>query len=140
MADGRVPDPPLDRNGRDGARTPMQWEPTGSGGFTEGTPWLEPADPLVRNVADQEADRDSVLWLYRDLIALRRALGADLEFLDTADTVLAYRRGDAVVALNLGDLPAPAPRHCEILLPSSQNPAGDSSVLAPHAGWVARAR
>ncbi|MEA2373195.1 MAG: alpha-glucosidase [Solirubrobacteraceae bacterium] len=139
MADGPVGDPPLDRFGRDGARTPMQWEPTAGGGFTTGTPWLGLADPHDRNVADQEADGDSVLRLYRDLIALRRELPADLRFLETADTVLAYRRGDLVVALNLGDSPAPSPPHGEVLLWSDRRPVDEGSVLLPHTGWVARA-
>ncbi|MEA2297250.1 MAG: alpha-glucosidase, partial [Solirubrobacteraceae bacterium] len=118
MADGPIPDPPLDRFGRDGARTPMQWEPGPGGGFTTGTPWLAPADPGERNVADQERDRGSVLWLYRDLIALRPQLGPGLRFLDGAETVLAYRRGEVMVALNLGDAPVRAPAHGEILLAS----------------------
>jgi alpha-glucosidase len=140
MADGTGPVPPLDRDGRDGARTPMQWEPSPSGGFTTATPWLPPADPFVRNVADQERYRDSVLWLYRDLIALRPALGPDLRFLDAHPTVLAYRRGDYVVALNFGGEPAPAPPHGELIL-SSAGPGRPPHrpVLAPHAGWVARA-
>jgi len=141
MADGRVADPPLDRFGRDGARTPMQWEPTPGGGFTEGTPWLALGDPGERNVADQESDRGSVLWLYRDLIALRRALAPELEFLETAETVIAYRRGDLLIALNLGDSPAPSPPHGEILLATRRQPAGgDAWILPPHAGCVARAK
>ncbi len=141
MADGALGDPPLDRFGRDGARTPMQWEPTTpGGGFTDGTPWLALADPRERNVADQEADRDSVLWLYRDLIALRRDLEPGLRFIDSAEAVLAYRRGDVVVALNLGAAPAPSPGHGEILLSTGRLGADDSSMLAPHTGWVARAK
>ncbi len=137
MADGPGPDPPLDRNGRDGARTPMQWEPSPSGGFTAGTAWLPPADPTERNVSDQERDPRSMLWLYRDLIALRRELGPELRFLGTAESVLAYQRGELLVALNFGDAPAPAPPRGEILLASGPgNP--DPSALAPHTGWVAR--
>ena len=37
------------------------------------TPWLPiGADVAKRNVATQREDRDSLLWLYRDLLALRR--------------------------------------------------------------------
>ncbi len=140
MADGPVGDPPLDRFGRDGARTPMQWEPTPNGGFTDGKPWLGLADPRERNVVDQEADTGSVLWLYRDLIALRRELAPGLEFLETPETVLAYRRGDVLVALNLGDSPAASPPHGELLLATDRHPGGDGSALAPHSGWVARAK
>jgi alpha-glucosidase len=139
MADGPAPDPPLDRAGRDGARTPMQWEPTPGGGFTAGTPWLPPADPLERNVADQERDPGSVLHLYRDLIARRRELGPELRFLEAGETVLAYARGDHVVALNLGPEPAPAPAHGEIVLATEPGGPPDPAALPAHAGWVARA-
>ena len=50
----------------------MQWEPTADGGFTTGTPWLPVVDPAERNVADQRDDPDSLLSLYRRLIAARR--------------------------------------------------------------------
>jgi glycosidase len=139
MADGPAPDPPLDRHGRDGARTPMQWEPEPAGGFTDGDPWLPLADPRRRNVADQERDPDSVLWLYRDLIALRGELGPGLRFLEADADVLAYERGELVVALNLGSRRAPAPAHGEILRRSGPRGAcDDPSFLEPRAGWVAR--
>ena len=51
-----LPDPPFDRAGRDGCRTPMQWDASPLGGFTIGTPWLPLVDPQTRNVADQSAD------------------------------------------------------------------------------------
>jgi alpha-glucosidase len=77
MADGPGATPPIDRAGRDGARHPMQWDRSASGGFTTGTPWLPAVDPEERNVADQRDDPDSVLNLYRDLIARRRRHGLD---------------------------------------------------------------
>ena len=87
---------------------------TANGGFTTGTPWLPVIDPAADNVADQERDPGSMLHLYRDLIALRRDTAAGTtELLDVdaaAPDVLAFTRGDThVVALNLGDEPAPAP-------------------------------
>jgi alpha-glucosidase len=116
----------------------MQWEPEDAGGFTAGTPWLPLADPHQRNVADQARDPASILSLYRDLISLRRGLGPGLRFLETAPSVLAYERGDAIVALNLGDDPAPAPAHGEILRATHAGAAGDPAVIPPHAGWIAR--
>jgi alpha-glucosidase len=68
-----LPDPPFDRAGRDGYRTPMQWAASPTGGFTDGTPWLPAIDPAARNVADQRDDPESLLSLYRRLIAARRA-------------------------------------------------------------------
>src|SRR3954463_15755136 len=72
MADGPGADPPYDRAGRDGARHPMQWDPTENGGFTTGRPWLPAVDPAERNVEAQRDDPGSLLTLYRDLVALRR--------------------------------------------------------------------
>ncbi len=137
MPDGPVPDPPRDRFGRDGARTPMQWDATAGGGFSAGEPWLEPGDVSACNVADQEGDRGSVLWLYRDLIALRRKLAPGLRFVDSDDAVLAFRRGELLVALNLGDAPAPAPAHGEVLLGTAPG-VGVGPRLDPWTGWVAK--
>lgn len=72
MRDGPGHDPPFDRAGRDAHRHPMQWDGTPNGGFTTGTPWLRLVDPAERNVADQRADPDALLALYRDLLAWRR--------------------------------------------------------------------
>ncbi len=60
-------------NGRDNARTPMQWSGAAHGGFTAGTPWIE-ANPNHEaiNVAADRADPDGVFEHYRRLIALRR--------------------------------------------------------------------
>nr|MDQ5807989.1 alpha-amylase [Actinomycetota bacterium] len=60
-------------------------------------------------VAEQERDPGSLLHLYRDLIALRRTLGDGMELLDAPDGVLAYRRGEHVVALNLSPGESAAP-------------------------------
>ena len=59
--------------GRDNARTPMQWDASPNGGFTDGTPWIM-VNPNVReiNVAAAIRDPDSVLHYYRALLALRR--------------------------------------------------------------------
>jgi alpha-glucosidase len=100
MADGPGADPPIDRAGRDGARHPMQWSP--DGGFSDGTPWLPLVDPQSRNVADQREDPDSLLTLYRELIALRPQLGPGFELLPRQDEhVLAYRRGRHTVTIDL---------------------------------------
>jgi alpha-glucosidase len=98
--------------GRDGERTPMQWEPRPGAGFTRGEPWLPIApDADRRNVALQRDDPTSLLHLYRDLLALRRSTPAlhrgDYRSLDGPDDVFAYERraGDsrALVALNFSD-------------------------------------
>ncbi len=102
--------------GRDPERTPMQWDGTPNAGFTtpEARPWLPlAADYATRNVAAQENDPASMLSLYRQLTALRRAEPAlnrgGIELIDTGiANVLAYRRTWAgsdgfLVVLNLGE-------------------------------------
>jgi len=71
-----LPRPPFDRAGRDGCRTPMQWDATPTGGFTSGRPWLPLVDPAARNVEAQRGDPDSLLSLYRRLIAARTEVPA----------------------------------------------------------------
>ena len=105
--------------GRDGERTPMQWDATTNAGFNTGAkPWLPVApDYRTRNVAAQSADPRSVLNFYRSLIALRRthpAMAGDWRAVDTDDRqVLAYQRSGGgktvLVLLNLDSRPADVP-------------------------------
>ncbi len=64
--------------GRDGCRTPMQWSPEPTAGFTSSAdPWLPVADDYAaRNVESQLRDPDSHLNLYRRLLSLRRESAA----------------------------------------------------------------
>jgi alpha-glucosidase len=58
--------------GRDPERSPMQWDSTHHAGFSTATPWLPLASDFNRfNVATETEEADSVLNLYRRLIALR---------------------------------------------------------------------
>jgi oligo-1,6-glucosidase len=59
--------------GRDNARTPMQWDSSEHGGFTEGTPWIK-VNPNYKNINAAQAlkDPDSVFHYYRKLIELRK--------------------------------------------------------------------
>jgi alpha-glucosidase len=60
--------------GRDGSRTPMQWDATRFAGFSEVEPWLPLAeDFLQHNTMTEHSDPTSILHLYRRLIALRRS-------------------------------------------------------------------
>jgi alpha-glucosidase len=102
---------------RDPERTPMHWSGGPGAGFTTGEAWLPlAADFASRNVEAQRADPSSILCLYRDLLALRRATPA-LErgawrALDAPDGVLAYERREgpsrALVALNFASEPRAA--------------------------------
>jgi len=59
--------------GRDKARTPMQWTAGRNGGFTEGNPWLPlNTDFHLSNVNSQWYNPNSILWIYRSLIRLRK--------------------------------------------------------------------
>jgi alpha-glucosidase len=99
-----------ENRGRDGARTPMPWSAEPGAGFTspEVRPWLPFGDHAGANVADQRADRGSMLNLCRDLIRFRRG-SSDLRrgrytSLAAPEGVWAWRRGErTVVALNLSD-------------------------------------
>ncbi|HWC26340.1 MAG TPA: alpha-amylase family glycosyl hydrolase [Solirubrobacteraceae bacterium] len=145
MADGPGGDPPHDRAGRDRHRHPMRWDDDAPyGGFTipAATPWLPPITAAGGGVVQQRQDPDSVLSLYRDLIAARRALGPGLAFVDDVeDGVLAYRRGERhVVVLNMSDAPRTAPRAGAIVRAThaKRHPAGAPAAgeLLPGEGFL----
>ncbi len=97
--------------GRDGCRTPMQWDDTAYAGFSVCEPWLPLSkDIALVNVAAEREDTASMLSLYRALITLRRArpelaLGG-YRLVSAADDLLVYAREHQdqrlLVALNLG--------------------------------------
>jgi len=117
MANGRDGDPPDDRAGRDPFRSPMCWDAREPhGGFSGVEPWLPQACPAAGGVAQQVQNPDSLLPLYRDLIAARKDLNGPLELIDCDEGVLAFRRGRRhVVALNLTAQERPAPPAGEIV-------------------------
>ncbi len=62
------------KQGRDNARTPMQWNADNMAGFTTSNHTWIGVNPnyLEINVADQEQDPDSILSFYKQLIKLRK--------------------------------------------------------------------
>jgi len=97
--------------GRDGCRVPLPWTTDAATGFgfSDGTasPWLpQPAEFGEFSVEAQEHDSTSMLSLYRRLFAARRAQAFGALALDWVDIdhpdVLAFRRGDVLVAINVG--------------------------------------
>jgi alpha-glucosidase len=95
--------------GRDGARTPMQWDASAFAGFSDAEPWLPlSGDVAGVNVARQRDDPASLFNLYRRLLAARRksiALTAgSYRLLTVDDRVLTFLREAAgervLVALN----------------------------------------
>jgi len=97
--------------GRDGERTPMQWDESENAGFSKATPWLPvPATYKTHNVADESKDPESVLTFYKKVLKLRhtnKALldGDYVELNGNDQNVLSYLRAykDQVVlvALNM---------------------------------------
>ncbi len=63
--------------GRDGCRSPMQWNTNSYSGFSNFKPWL-PIHPgyVQRNVEKQQQDPKSLLNFYKELIKLRKATPA----------------------------------------------------------------
>ena len=155
--------------GRDGERTPMQWDASNpQAGFSSGPrTWLPvSADYRSVNVQTESADPESLLNWYRRLIALRRSNAAlrdgRMVMLDRGNPkVLSYARvsdaGEAViVVLNM----SPAPQTVELGLaaaglhaahlrtllaspsprPTPEHDPGAPLTLAPYAAWVAELR
>lgn len=64
-------------NGRDNARTPMQWSNEPNAGFTTGTPWfsVNPNYPDI-NVEEAVNNPDSIVNYYKKMIELRKSTPA----------------------------------------------------------------
>lgn len=101
--------------GRDGERTPMQWDDSKNSGFSTGQPWLPVnRDYKEKNVNIQKKDDLSLLSFYRSLIWLRKKIKAlsigDIHFItDNPDKVLAYKRTyeteEVTIILNFSNKP-----------------------------------
>jgi alpha-glucosidase len=152
-----------EQKGRDGERTPMQWDTNLNAGFTLGRPWL-PIDPgyTTFNVTSESKDPNSILNFYRNLLALRHRSPAlrDGEYIPLAQddpNVLVYFRRSGketiLVALNFSssaqplDLQVTAQEPIQakttVLLTTSsaeQTTSGEehSLMLSPYAVYIAR--
>lgn len=99
--------------GRDGARTPMQWDDTAYAGFSTNEPWLiVNKNYKTVNVKTEETDKNSVYNTYRKLIALRKQhtvlQSGEIEFLGKGyQNILIYTRCSVcekiIVLLNFGN-------------------------------------
>lgn len=128
------------RRGRDGCRVPIPWTRSGpSFGFGDSQPWLpQPADWSTLSVEAEEADRTSMLWLYRDALGVRREVAALRDdaytWLDRGDDVIAFTRGDRFACIvNFGAqlIELPVGR---VLL--SSVPLDDDRLPTDAAAWV----
>ncbi|NYF50769.1 glycoside hydrolase family 13 protein [Tunturiibacter gelidoferens] len=104
--------------GRDGERTPMQWDDSKNAGFSESsTTWLPvPSNYSTINVKAEELEPDSLLNWHKQLISMRRDNptlrdGKQVMLDESNPSVLSYvREGVAghpaiIVALNFTDQP-----------------------------------
>ena len=83
---------------RDNARSPMTWNSGTHAGFSDGKPWLPLNDEYHEiNAQSEEADENSVLHYYKELIKLREAhsaltAGEYEELLSYSPGIYAYAR------------------------------------------------
>jgi alpha-glucosidase len=147
--------------GRDGERTPMQWNDSPYAGFSPSSPWLPiPASFKTHNVSSELADPASVLQFYRHLLALRhqeRALlyGDYVALNPDNPKVLSYLRrykNEAVlvvlnmsataqqISFNLSEDGFASPKATPLLTTSAGAPNGqiDQIALDPFAVYIAR--
>jgi alpha-glucosidase len=147
--------------GRDGERTPMQWNDSAYAGFSPTSPWLPiPASFKTHNVSSELADPASVLQFYRHLLALRHQeralLYGDYVALDPDNPkLLSYLRrykNEAVlvvlnmsassqqISLNLSEDGFASPKATPLLTTSAVAPNGqiDQIALDPFAVYIAR--
>ena len=87
----------LQAKSRDNARTPMQWDDSENGGFTQGTPWIPVCSRYKEiNTLDRN-EEDSIFRYYKSLVALRKQYpviqnGTVIPLLREDDRILAYER------------------------------------------------
>jgi alpha-glucosidase len=146
--------------GRDGERTPMQWNDAKNAGFSNAKPWLPvPPSHKTHNVAAEAKDPNSILSVYRQLLAMRHNEPALLNGTYTAlneddPNVLSYLRKDnneaILVMLNMSSSPqkiklnlAPqgfASPKLTVLLSTFQQPtpAADAIDLPPFGALITK--
>jgi alpha-glucosidase len=104
--------------GRDGERTPMQWNTQANAGFSQKEPWLPvPPSYKTHNVATESKDPNSVLNFYKNVLALRHKNEVLLEGNYTAlneddpnvmSYVRSYKGKLVLVVLNMSAAPQKA--------------------------------
>ena len=131
--------------GRDGCRTPMQWDDSAFAGFSPPgakDPWLPLTDDWRdRNVAAHLDDPTSLLNLYRALLAYRGSSPelqvADYLELDAPEGCYAFRRGDRVtVALNFTNRLIETPFTGEVAVSTYLDDDAATHRLRPHEGVI----
>jgi alpha-glucosidase len=147
--------------GRDGERTPMQWNDSEYAGFSTARPWLPvPASYKSHNVASELTDPSSVLHFYKQLLGLRHrdkallygdyvALNPDnpniLSYLrqyknEVVLVVLNMSATAQQINLNLSDKGFPSPKTTMLLSTSAsaQSSKGEPLRMDPFSVYIAR--
>lgn len=135
-----------ERVGRDGCRTPIPWNGTAPGfGFTSSEEsWLPfSPDASERNVEALDADPDSIVWLYRRAIGLRRTTAAlvaeDFAWSEAPEGCLAFRRNGLLVVTNMtqGDVRLPVDGKVMLASADGADNVGDDILLpAESSAWI----
>lgn len=132
-----------ERYGRDGCRVPLPWEADAPAfGFNEsGASWLpQPAEWATYARDVEQADPDSTLALYTQLLRLRRErnLGTgSLVWEDLGADAVAFRRGGLHVAANLGAEPVELGEGVTFLVQSQ--PFEGTALPVDTAAWYVKA-
>jgi glycosidase len=118
-------------------RRPLQWSSELNAGFTTGTPWRPPGDDYkTKNIADQSADPNSLLSLYRRLIHARNDHAAlrvgDYYAVDTGNPAVfaSLRVSDEEAILILINLSSESVSDYTLNLETSPLPGADY-ILSP---------
>ena len=104
-------------SGRDGARTPMQWDDSAYCGFSKTKPWLPTQEKNPCNVQQQEENPQSILHLYKSLLSVRDAhpilKEGRIRWLDSTKESLCFERYQEnkkiMICINLSSHAVPTP-------------------------------
>jgi alpha-glucosidase len=144
LPESALQDPTWERSGhtvrgRDGCRVPLPWTgdtpPFGFSTFVSAAPWLPQPDAWKAYTAEaNQADRTSMLQLYRSALRLRRTdpglRGEEFRWLDSPAGTLLFERGSSLLcAVNLSDQPMPLPDTTSALIASG--PLAKDGMLPP---------
>jgi alpha-glucosidase len=131
------------QKGRDGARVPLPWNGDKAPfGFTSGAPWLPIQDSWKElTVEKQLSEPKSSLNLYRNALNLRAehlVNNAEIEWIESPlhgsknPSLLAYRRGNVSVYMNLGESLVEVEITGKVLIVSAGTPDGrDGKITIP---------
>jgi alpha-glucosidase len=131
--------------GRDGCRVPLPWERDAPGyGFgTSGNTWLPQPDSFGPLAVDQQTGRpESMLEMYRSLLAIRRSRGiaaGDVDLVDLEDDLVIFDittdAGTTRVMVNLSEQDCPILPAAELL--TASEPGITDTLPTDHAVWLA---